>query len=384
MAEAQHQVIATTNSHVGPLVRTETLVSVSAHPLDNFRFVRLRRAVPHGQLRTSILLLPSLGVPFSLYEQRDASGIPGTSIAEFFALRGYDVYGYSPRYDGIPAGSCEAGVVDCSIMGDWNLQSMLDDIAFIRNEIETLRPAQAVVTGGVSLGGILAVAVANGTPDAFDGIIPWEGMLRTPDAAVQALNQGYCAGLEAQLAAGILFDAVGGNVLRELARQSWINPNGVSATPLFPPTFTNHQALVAALSTPTPSPAGMPVPGYIAMNGSLAEDRLFFASEERLFENTARFANYAPTTLVRDISCSLAGVDDSYVGNLAAYTAPILAIGGGLGFGPYMQDQLDLTSSTDATLLLEPELAHIDHFMSPRHRRFVERPILRWLRRLFP
>ena len=30
------------------------------------------------------------------------------------AQRGYDVYLYGPRYNGVPAGACEAGVLDCS------------------------------------------------------------------------------------------------------------------------------------------------------------------------------------------------------------------------------------------------------------------------------
>ena len=113
---AQPTVIASTTSDVGPLTRTEWTVQVSPNPIDTFRMTRLSRDVPESQLKGSILFLPSLGTSFALYEQRDTHGALGTSIAEFFALRGYDVYGYSPRFEGIPAGTCEAMLFDCSAM----------------------------------------------------------------------------------------------------------------------------------------------------------------------------------------------------------------------------------------------------------------------------
>jgi hypothetical protein len=141
--------------------------------------------------------------------------------------------------------------------------------------------------------------------------------------------------------------------------------------------------MVLLLSVPSPGPVSMPVPGYIQMNGSLAEDRLFFASEERIYENVAgRFNDYSPNAVVRDISCSLAGVETGYRSNLGNYHGSVLAIGGGRGFGPYMDDQLDQIGSSDKTVILTPQFGHIDHFMTPRHRWYVERPILRWVERV--
>ena len=60
-----------------------------------------------------------------------------------------------------------------------------------------------------------------------------------------------------------------------------------------------------------------------------------------------------------------------------------LPIGGGRGFGPYMPGHLALLGSTDQTFLLEPEFGHIDHFMTPKHRDFVEKPIYDWAVRVF-
>jgi pimeloyl-ACP methyl ester carboxylesterase len=382
LASGPYQVTATTAARDNNLVRTEYTVQAGAHPLDRFKMVRLAKDGPGGPARGSILFLPPLGLTFTFYEQRDPSGAVGTSIAEYFALRGFDVYGYSPRFEGIPAGTCEAGVLDCSAMAAWDMTSMVDDVTFVRSQIESLHPGTRAVTGGASLGGILAIAVANAHPTDWDGIIPWEGMLYSQNPQVLAINQGYCATLQAQLAAGLVYDGVGTNVLKTANELSRTTPNGLTPIPLFPPFLTNHQALVATLSTPTPGPATMPAPNYVLMNGSLAEDRLFNASEPRVYDDIARFNSYVPLSLVRDISCSLAGVETQFTANLGNFHGSVLAIGAGRGFGPYMGDQLAQIGSTDKTFLFQPNFGHIDHFMSARHREFVEEPIFQWATRV--
>lgn len=382
-ASGPYQVVGAAESREGNLVRTEYTVKAGNHPLDRFKMVRLVKDAPVQSLQGSILLLPPLGPTFTFYEQRDASGAMGSSIAEFFALRGFDVYGYSPRFDGIPSGTCEAGLLDCSVMAGWNFASMVDDITFVRSQIEQLHPGTKVVTGGASLGGMLAIAVGNAHPEDYDGLIVWEGILYSQDPAVRALNQGYCAAMEAQIAAGAVYDGVGVGVFKEVTRNARLVPGGLTPIPLFPPSLTNHQVMVLLLSVPSPGPVTMPVPNYIQMNGSFAEDRLFFASEPFAFENVSRFVNYAPNAVVRDLSCSLAGSETAYVSNLANYTGSVLMIGGGRGFGAYMGDQLALFGSTDKALLVEPEFGHIDHMMTPDRPEYIERPIFEWARRVF-
>ncbi|HEX5715621.1 MAG TPA: alpha/beta hydrolase [Thermoanaerobaculia bacterium] len=379
-----YEITGTAVSHDRNLVRTEYVVQAGPSPLDKFKMTRLVKDVPQSQLRGSIFFFFPLGTTFAFYEQRDPNGAFGSSIAEYFALRNFDVYGYSPRFEGIPAGTCEAGLFDCTVMKTWDLASMVDDIAFVRSRIEALHPGTRIVAGGASLGGILATAVADDAPDDYDGFILWEGMLNTPDPTVRAMNQDYCAALEAQLAAGASFDSFI-SIFREVPRQAAVNPHGLTPILLFPPNLTNHQVMVLAFSTPTPGPISMPVPNYIQMNGSLAEDRLFFASEARVFENVVgRFVNYTPHVTTRDISCSLAGVETKYVDNLGAFHGALLAIGGGRGFGPYLDDQLaQFTGTTDKKILLKPAFGHIDHFMTPKHREVVEKPIYEWALEVF-
>ncbi len=384
-ALAQPVIVASTTSQVGPLERSEWIVQAGPNPIDTFRMTRLARNVAPANLKGSILLLPSLGTTFALYEQRDANGALGTSIAEFFAIRGYDVYGYSPRFEGVPAGSCELGLFDCSVMLSWDLQSMVDDVSFVRDHIESIHPGGHVVAGGLSLGGILAVAVANDDGARYDGVFPWEGMMLSLDPAVQNLNVGYCNQGQAIVGAGIAYDAVGNGVFKSIVQYSAGSPDGLTPIALFPPFLTNQQVLVSTLSLPTPGPISGPVPGYILTAGDAATASLFYASEQRLQENVLTgFNNYTPTPVTRDISCALAGIDTTHTHNLAAFAGSVLMIGGGQAFGAYMQDQLDAFSgASDRELLLEPDFGHVDHFFSPQHRRFVERPILRWLRQVF-
>lgn len=383
-AAAPYSVTGTaTNELSGGIVRTEYTVSAGAHPLDHFKIVRIHRA-HGGPDRGVILFLPPLGSTFSFYEQRDGDpgGRPGSSIAEYFALRGFDVFGVSPRFEGPTSGTCEAGILDCSVMATWDLESMVEDVTFARGEIAALHPGAPVALGGASLGSILAIAVANADPGGYDALILWEGMLYSDDPAVRALNGPYCAGLEAQLAAGQVYDAVGIGVFRTVAKYAQLAPGGLTPIPLLPPFLTNQQALLATLSVPTPGPVSMPVPGYFQVAGDLAANRLVFADQDRLIDNVGRFNQYVPNVLVRDVSCSLAGVETRYTDHLDAFTGPILAIGGGHGFGAYLGPQLALFGSTDVTLRLEPAFGHIDHMMTPRHVDFVERPIFEFLRRV--
>ncbi|MEM1177747.1 MAG: hypothetical protein AAGM22_05350 [Acidobacteriota bacterium] len=386
IASAMPVILTQTSSQVGNLERTEWLVQVGPSPIETFRMTRLRKAgLPDAQLRGAMLFLPSLGTNFSLYEQPDPNRGRGSATAVFFARRNYDVYGYSPRFEGIPAGACEAGALDCSAMAGWDIQSMVDDVSFVRDHIETLTPGANVVAGGLSLGGILAVAVADADPARYDGFFPWEGMLTSNDAQVLAMNAGYCAGTEAQIAAGLTFDAVGIGVFKTSAQQALVAPDGPTTIPFFPPFLTNRQAFLAGLTAPPPGPVSMPVPGYLSTAPNGAGDGLEFASEEKVIENVlTTFSNYTPLPIIRDLSCSLAGLETAYTDNLGAFTGSILMIGGGQGFGAFMGDQLNaFTGTADKTLLLEPSFGHVDHFFTPQHRHFVEFPILHWLQQLW-
>jgi hypothetical protein len=200
---------------------------------------------------------------------------------------------------------------------------------------------------------------------------------------VRALDQGYCAAIQAQLAANVLYDDIGDNLLKQLADLARVTPAGITPVPVAPPGLTNHQALVAFVSVTAPGPVTETVPNEVLLNGSVAQNRLFFADEPRLYENISRFASYSPYAMVADIVCSIAGVQNQFTNNLGSFTGPLLAIGGGHAFGAYMSDQIGLFGSASKQFLLQPEFGHIDHFATAEHRLYVEYPILNFLTTVF-
>ncbi len=382
-AATPYQVTATVAVQDGPLTRTELTVSTGSGPLDRFKMVRVAASDPHANFVGSLLLVPPLGTTFNFYEQRDQFNTFGSAMTEFFALRGFDVYGYSPRYEGIPAGTCEAGAIDCSAMKGWGMQSIVDDVTFVRSQISVLHPGAKVVIGGLSLGCLSTISVVNAHPGDYVGAVTWEGLMYSANAQVRALDQGYCSALQAQLAANVFYDGVDENVLKQVMELSRVTPGGLTPNPLFPPSLTNHQTMVAAVSTPTPGPASMTVPNEILIAGDLAQDRLLFASEPRVYENVSRFTSYAPVALLADVTCSIAGEQSQFTSNLGQFKAPLLAIGGGHAFGAYMSDQIGLFGSAQKTFLLQPDFGHVDHYMTPLHLQYVEEPILAFLLGVF-
>ncbi|MEM8934552.1 MAG: hypothetical protein AAGE94_25385, partial [Acidobacteriota bacterium] len=240
-------------------------------------------------------------------------------------------------------------------------------------------PGLPVFVGGLSLGGMATLAVLDDAPEDYAGAFVWEGTLYSADPAVRGLNQAYCAGLEAQLAGGSVFEGFGNNLFKKIAKLAQLQPDGLTPIPLFPSFLTNRQVLASFLITPAPGPASMPVPGYVFTAGDQSTGELFHANDARLFENVARFDDYAPLATVRDVSCSLAGVETRYIDELAQWDGPMLAIGGSLGFGPYLHEAIGLTGSTDVTIRIESGFGHVDHLLAADHRRFVERPIFRWI-----
>jgi pimeloyl-ACP methyl ester carboxylesterase len=150
------QIISTQTSNVSNnLSKTVTTVQVGSNPLNRFLMIRVRKNIPDHALKGTILLLPPLGSGFQNYEVGD-NGDYKNSFAGFFAHRNYDIWGYSQRVQGLAAGSCESNAVDCSPMADWGMQTIVDDVAFIRQQIEATHPGEKPVVGGLSLGSIMS------------------------------------------------------------------------------------------------------------------------------------------------------------------------------------------------------------------------------------
>src|SRR5919107_1211063 len=139
-----YQIIGTQTSNVaGDLTKTVTTVQVGANPLDRFLVSRVTKKAGQAH-RGTLLLLPPLGSGFQNYETV-VGGHYSKSFAGFFARRGFDVWGYSQRVQGLTSGQCESGAADCSAMANWGVQTILNDVAFIRGQINTAHPGEKPV-----------------------------------------------------------------------------------------------------------------------------------------------------------------------------------------------------------------------------------------------
>jgi len=375
-----YQIVSTVSSNVANNVtRTVTTVQVGSNPLNRFLMTRVRKNIPDHALKGTLLLLPPSGSGFQNYEVGDGGNYE-TSFAGFFARRNFDVWGYSQRVQGIAAGSCESNAIDCSAMESWGLQTIVDDAAFIRQQIEVAHPGRRPVVGGLSLGSMASIAVINSAPEDYAGAILIEGTMYDEDPAVRAVNANFCAAFEAQLANGLFFDGQGLPGFKLLSHLAEVDPDSLTPLPGFPPGFTNHRAWVAAMVAPPLSPP-TPRPGYIFLAGNVEEDRFFFANEALVQANIREFVDYVATRTFRDLSCGLAG-EMTFTGNLQGFAGPVIMFAGGRGFGTSMTDTAGLLSSAQVTMNFREEYGHVDYVFSNNHLHEVEHRVLKWLKQL--
>ena len=373
-----YQIINTQNSIVGDdLSRTVTTIQSGNNPVNRFFMTNVKKSgVPNEALKGVVLLLPPLGSGFQNYEAAE-NGDYNSSFAAFFARRNFAVVGYSPRQQGLTAGSCESGAVDCSAMADWGLQTILNDVAFIRQQIVTQYPELKIVIGGLSMGSVASLATLNAHPGDYAGAILIEGTIHDPDPAVRAINANFCSNFEGLLAAGIYYDGQSGPAVKALNELAQIAPNAPVAFPGFPPGLTNHQAFVLALSAPPVSPLA-PRPGYFNLAGNVAEDRFLFANEPRLHANIATFLDYTPLRSLRDLNCGLAG-ETTFTNNLAGFDGPVIMFAGGHGFGSAMFSTAQQMTAANVTINFKQDYGHVDYIFSNKHLHELEHPILNWL-----
>jgi pimeloyl-ACP methyl ester carboxylesterase len=347
------------------------------NPINRFLITRVEKPKPNHTLAGVFVVLPPLGSGFKNYEAT-ADGDYNNSFAGFFARRNYAVVGYSRREDGITAGSCESGAIDCSPMAEWGLQTIVDDVAYIRQHITQEYPGFTPKIGGLSMGSIAAMATVNAYPNDYSGAFLIEGTLHDTDPAVQAINAGFCTQFETLLAAGVFYDGQSGPGVKFLSQMAQVAPDQPNVFPGFPPGLTFHQAFVFALSETPLSPLS-PRPGYSNLAGSVLEDRFFFANEPVVHANIATFLDYTTIRSLRDLNCGLAG-ETTFTNNLGNYNGPVIMFAAGHAFGPAMFDTAQLMSSANVTLNSNANYGHVDYMFSNNHVRELEQPILKWLK----
>lgn len=372
-----YNTISTQNSVVGgDLNKTVTTIQEGNISLNRFTMTKIVKQLPDQPLKGVIMMLPPLGSGFQNYEVGE-NGDYNNSFVAFFARRNFVIFGYSPRWQGLTAGSCESGTIDCSPMENWGMQTMVDDVEHIRQQIVSEYPGLKIVIGGHSNGSIGAQASINARPNDYAGAILIDGTIHDTDANVRAINQDFCNMFNAMLAGGVYYDGQSGPGIKLMSQLAQVAPNAPSPIPGFPPGLTNHQVFVLALSAPPLSPL-TPRPGYFQFAGNFVEDKFTFANESLIHASINAFNDYVTIKSIADLSCGLAG-DTTFTNNLDDFSGPVIMFVAGHGFGSAMFDTAQLMTSADVTINFKEQYGHVDYPLSTKHLQQLEHPILTWL-----
>lgn len=372
-----YDVLAADVTHPEPaLERVVYDVEVDHLPLNRFAITHVTRE--HGAHLGPVLLLSPFLLPGQFYEISE-TGQYGKSAAGELAKAGFDVWLVDQRRTKLPAGSCESGT-DCSAMAGWNFEAYSEDALFALSLLKAFNPHQKPVLGGFSAGSNAALATVNRAPEEFAGVFLYEGTFYTQDPTIRAHNDTICSTLQAATAAGALFDpsaAVPGEVLRLAAA----DPNGPSPLPFFPPGTTNEQSMFFVFGAPPPSGALSPTPGFIRTIVDFTQQRFVFTNEARLKLVGPLFDNYASLAALKDLSCGLAGRDDTYYRNVGRFRGDLLVFVEGTGFGPAMFDTAALFDhAARVNIDHHPELGEADPYFGFRWRQTFLEPLEHWLR----
>jgi len=358
-----HSIISTTVTHPLPsLTRTETVVQDGAASTDRFTMTRVRGA---GCSKGSILLLPGQQANFELYEV-DTSGDYSQGLVGYLATRGYDVWGYSPRSKGTAYPACASD--NCPFMSNWGLATIVSDAAYIRSQIVAATGEKPVV-GGWSLGAMSTIAVINSAPHDYSGALIWEGLLYSTDPNVLAADAAMCGAVQEELSAGVYAADAGLFALKSVLA--------------YPPAIADP-ILISAVTTPFQSPPAS-VPGYTYLAGTPDGTALAYSSLDQLtLALTTSFNDYEAVRVSVDVYCSQAG-DRTFTNQLGSVKKPLMVIRTGHGFGPFMDDNLNLigTPSRKRTTVSHPEFAHGDNYAAVNHVAVLQEPVRQWLDGIF-
>jgi pimeloyl-ACP methyl ester carboxylesterase len=324
-----------------------------------------------------VLLSPFL-LPGSFYEVTETGSYLGSAAGKL-ATDGYDVWLVDQRRTGVAPGTCEQGSADCSVMAEWDFDTLSSDGLLALTMARALHPTMKPVVGGFSAGANAALALVNRVPHDVSGAFLYEGTFHTLDSTIAQHNLPICGQLEAALDAGVVYDP-GAQVYGPVLGLAAMAPQGLSPIPIFPPGTTNQQAMLYVFSAPPPAGALSPTPGFVRCIADFATQEFVYTNPARLFQVGPKFDNYASLAAMRDLACGLAGLDERHIDNVDAFHGDVLMFVEGTGFGQAMFDTADLfTRARSVTLEHHPEWGEADPYFHVAWQQAFYEPLKDWL-----
>jgi len=373
-----YDVLSANITHPHPSIeRVVYEVEVDHQALNRFAITHV--SATHGGRAGPVMLLSPFLLPGAFYEISE-TGVYAKSAAGELAKAGYDVWLVDQRRTRLPMGACESGT-DCSAMAHWDFDSYSQDALFALSLLKAFNPHKKPVVGGFSAGANAALATVNRAPHEFAGVFLYEGTFFTEDPAIAAHNDAICTALETAIAGGAVFDpssAILGQVL-QLAQAA---PSAPSPIPVFPPGTSNEQAMFYVFGTPPPVGALSPTAGFIRNKVDFTTQSFVYTNEQRLELVGPLFDNYGSLAALRDLSCGLAGRDDSHYENVGAFRGDLLVYVEGTGFGPAMFDTVGLFEhAAHINIEHHPEFGEADPYFGFQWKHTFLKPLQDWLKR---
>lgn len=374
--------------------KTTWTVRQGCDPLNRFQFHRvMSNSIEETSTKGRIFLSPGEGWGFQNFESTperfaDGSLNRAKSMAGKLAAAGYAVYGFTPKSVLIP-GKCErcfpflkacpkGARYDCSAMKTWTFENHVDDAQFAIDEMRKIPPFTNPVVGGLSLGAFVSIALVNRSPDQFEGLFVWEGMLTSKNTKVISNNLKLCEKYTRSLENGHFIETQSMGVFKKLFSRFKHKPNGWSpfgkliGLPLL---SSNADVFYYAMTMDQPDPVEE---RYVFAMGDWRRHHFDFASIDIIEQTLATVAFYLPISTMRDYTCALAGKTD-YVSRLPQFKKPVLAISHEFGFGRAMEDNLSLFSKDQTTYIFYPKMGHGDAAFSAKRSEYIDQPLLGWL-----
>jgi hypothetical protein len=152
--------------------------------------------------------------------------------------------------------------------------------------------------------------------------------------------------------------------------------------PFFPAGTTNEPAMFFVVGSPPPSGALSPTAGFVRTIVDFSAQRFVYTDEARLKLVGPLFDSYASLAALRDLSCGLAGRDDTYYRNVGRFHGDVLMFVEGTGFGPAMFDTAALFDHAHRVKIdSHPELGEADPYFGFRWKQTFLDPLEDWLAR---
>jgi hypothetical protein len=135
--------------------------------------------------------------------------------------------------------------------------------------------------------------------------------------------------------------------------------------------------------TPPPPGALSPTATFVRTVVDFSTQSFVYTNESRLLQVGPLFDSYGSLAALRDLSCGLAGRDDTYYRNVDHFRGDVLVFVEGSGFGQAMFDTASLfESAAHVTIDSNPELGEADPYFGVRWQQTFLKPFEKWLKKV--